>query len=307
MTPRAFFKLVEIRTKAASLLPYVAGTLYAVYRFDAFNSLHAVLMLVSLLSIDLATTALNNYKEGVTQHSVLHFHGTKYSKSSVRRLMIFLLLVGALSGGYLAALTGPVVWGIGVLAFLTGIAYSAGPLPIQRTPFGEIFSGIAMGFGIFFLACFIHLEGDAFQVYTFGRRLMINISLDHLGALLVLGFPFAAAIANVMLANNISDMAEDFASGRYTLPVIIGRTRALLLFNLLYVAAFLAVILAAVLKQLPLTALLMVFPFALVMVYARRFSMAPDKEKTFPLAVRSLNLIGGGLILVIGSGILLKL
>ncbi len=307
MTARAFFQLVEIRTKAASLLPFLAGTLYAVYRYDSFNSRHAVLMLVSLLSIDLATTALNNYREAVTEHSVLHYHGTKYSKSSVRRLMFFLLLLGTLSGGYLASLTGPIVWSIGVLAFITGVAYSAGPLPIQRTPLGELFSGLAMGYGIFFLSCFIHLDGDAFQVFTFGERLMINLSLDHLGTVLVLGFPFMAAIANVMLANNISDMAEDFARGRYTLPVTIGKTRALLLFNLTYVAAFLAVILAVVLRQLPLTALLMIFPFGFVMVYARRFSMAPDKAKTFSLAVRNLNLIGGGINLVIASGILLKL
>lgn len=264
-------------------------------------------MLVSLLSADLATTALNNYKEGVTEHSVLFFQGTKYSKSSVRRLMVFLLFTGVLSGGYLATLTGPIVWGIGGLSFLIGIAYSAGPLPIQRTPLGEAFSGLVMGMGIFFLACFIHLDGKAFQIVTFGRRLMINISLDFLGTVLILGFPFAVAIANVMLANNISDMRKDHANGRYTLPVIIGRTRALLLFNLSYIAAFLAVILATVLGLLPLTGLLMLFPFALVMVNARRFSMAPDKKKTFPLALRNLNLIGGGLILVIVSGILLNL
>ncbi len=307
MTIRAFFKLVEIRTKSASLLPYLAGTLYAVYRYDSFQGRHALLMLLSLLSIDLATTALNSLSGGATAHSTFYHEGTKYSKSSVQRLIALLLLIGITSGGFLAARTGPVVWAAGVLAFIAGLMYSGGPLPIMRTPLGEIVSGLFMGYGIFFLACFIHLDGEVFQVYTFGGRLMADINLRFLGSMLVLGTPFASAIANVMLANNISDKDQDAAIGRFTLPVLLGRSRALILFNLIYIAGFLAVILGAALRQLPLTALFMIFPYGLVMVNARRFSMAPDKGKTFPLVVRNLGLIGGGIILVISSGLLFTL
>lgn len=41
MRPDAFFELVEIRTKSASVLPWLAGTLYAAWRFRQFDPLNA--------------------------------------------------------------------------------------------------------------------------------------------------------------------------------------------------------------------------------------------------------------------------
>lgn len=33
----SFLKLVEIKTKIASMVPFMLGTIYAIYRFNAFN------------------------------------------------------------------------------------------------------------------------------------------------------------------------------------------------------------------------------------------------------------------------------
>ena len=55
------FKLVEIQTKVASMIPFLFGTLYALFRFQQFDGYHFALMLASLLSFDMATTAINNY------------------------------------------------------------------------------------------------------------------------------------------------------------------------------------------------------------------------------------------------------
>ena len=45
MNVRSFLKLVEIRTKVASVIPFVIGTLYALYRFGAFDWRNGMLML----------------------------------------------------------------------------------------------------------------------------------------------------------------------------------------------------------------------------------------------------------------------
>ncbi|KHS59025.1 1,4-dihydroxy-2-naphthoate prenyltransferase, partial [Listeria monocytogenes] len=45
---------------------------------------------------------------------------------------------------------------IGFVCFCIGILYTFGPVPLSRMPLGEIFSGVTMGFGIFFLAVYVN-------------------------------------------------------------------------------------------------------------------------------------------------------
>lgn len=61
MSARSFLKLVEIQTKVASMIPFILGSAFAFYRYKQFNIGNFVLMLISLLSFDMATTAINNY------------------------------------------------------------------------------------------------------------------------------------------------------------------------------------------------------------------------------------------------------
>ena len=58
---KAFLKLVEIQTKLASQLPLLLGTGYVLYAFDTFKVLNFLFMFLSLLTFDMATTAINNY------------------------------------------------------------------------------------------------------------------------------------------------------------------------------------------------------------------------------------------------------
>ena len=58
---KSFLKLVEIKTKAASMTPFLLGTVFVLYRYQKFNWVNFLLMLVSLLCFDMATTAINNY------------------------------------------------------------------------------------------------------------------------------------------------------------------------------------------------------------------------------------------------------
>ncbi|MFX4053976.1 1,4-dihydroxy-2-naphthoate prenyltransferase, partial [Streptococcus suis] len=63
----------------------------------------------------------------------------------------FSLLVSLLLGWRTSWLLLP----MGGLCFLIGILYTFGPIPLSRMPLGEVFSGVTMGFCIFFLAVFI--------------------------------------------------------------------------------------------------------------------------------------------------------
>ena len=71
MKLHSFFKLTELQTKVASMLPFLLGSLYAFYRFNSLRISNGLLLLVSLLAIDLATTAINNfvdYKKARRRH-----------------------------------------------------------------------------------------------------------------------------------------------------------------------------------------------------------------------------------------------
>lgn len=306
MRADAFLQLVEIRTKAASVLPYLTGTLYAAAVLDRFDLSRALLMLTALLCIDLATTTLNHVADAHSAYSTLRINGVKYAKGTVYALIGGLLIVGVAVGGWLASQTGPVVWFLGALSFLTGILYSSGPLPLQRTPLGEILSGFFMGFVIVFLAVYIHVGNDLVHAYVFGERFTLDADFRGVFRIVLLSLPLVTAIANLMLANNICDQEQDLKNHRYTLPVLTGSKDALIWFQAGYILGGIALILAVILRVLPLRGLLLVPVYGQVLRNARRFAKAPDKLRTFPLAVWNLDLIGLGLVAVLLSLLLIQ-
>ena len=296
-----FDQLVELRTKSASVLPYLTGTLYAAAMLDRFSLTNALLLLIALLGIDLATTALNNLADAERVYGTVIIGGTRFARKRVIRLIAGLLLVGTVAGLWLASRTGPVVLGLGAVSFLVGILYSSGPLPLQRTPLGELLSGSLMGFGIVFLAVYVQTGNDLVHVYFFNERFMLALDHRELFRVGLVSLPLAAAIANVMLANNLCDRGQDLVNERYTLPVLLGKSRSLILFHSLYLLGGLSLLLAIILRALPLRAVLLLPVWVLVMRGAVGFSRDPDKQRTFPLAVRNLVVIGLGLVLILLS------
>lgn len=94
---------MELPTKVASIIPFLMGTLYALYRFEDFYVLRFGLMFVSLLSFDMATTAINNYYDfkkaskthgyGYETHNpIVHF---KLKERTVVATIVILLALAA--------------------------------------------------------------------------------------------------------------------------------------------------------------------------------------------------------------------
>ena len=113
MNVKSFFKFVEIQTKLASVLPFLLGIVFAIYRYDNFNILNVVLMFVSLIFFDMTTTAVNNYidykkaikKEGYNFET--HNAIVKYNLSTTQaKITIFTMLaIAIISGLFLFLLT----------------------------------------------------------------------------------------------------------------------------------------------------------------------------------------------------------
>lgn len=234
---KSFLKLVEIKTKAASMTPFLLGTVFVLYRYQKFNWVNFLLMLVSLLCFDMATTAINNYLDykkarktegfGYEEHNAIV--RDNLSEFSVLTVIVILLILAVGFGILLFLNTSPVVLILGIISFSVGILYTFGPVPISRMPLGEVFSGFFMGFVILFLSVYIHLnEGALVELIFRNWMLNLNFNVKEILVLFLVSFPAFMGISNIMLANNICDMEDDWENRRYTLPLYIGRELSLI-------------------------------------------------------------------------------
>ncbi len=307
MTIAAFFKYVEIQTKVASVFPYLVGTLYALYRFDTFDMPAALLMLGSLLLIDMATTAVNNYQDyrkakmkegyGYEVHNAVVAHGL--SKKEALGTIAGLLAAAAFLGILLVLRTGPLTLLIGMIAAGIGMLYSFGPASINRTPYGEAISGITMGFGIVFLVVYIH-AGPTVASLTLKTGLWsLTVDPQELLGLILVSLPLVTGIANIMLANNLCDLEEDAHNHRLTLVVAIGRERGLVLFKWLYITGFVGTVAASIVGFLPLFGVILSLVLIPILKNVATFSADPHKGRTFVLAVKNFVLSAAGLIAVL--------
>ena len=226
----SFFKLVEIQTKVASVIPYILGTVFALYKFDNFNAKEAVLFFLSMIVFDMTTTAINNYVDytkaikkegfGYEEHNAITKYGLKPKR--VLGIIISMLIISATLGIMLFLNTDIAILIIGVVCFGIGIFYSFGPIPISRTPFGEIFSGLTMGFFITFLAVYIHIfDQGVLNINISNWNFSVLIDIKMIMSIFIITIPAITGISNIMLANNICDIDDDFVNRRFTLPIYI--------------------------------------------------------------------------------------
>lgn len=314
MSLASFLKLVEIQTKVASVIPFALGTLYAAYRFERFNFRNFVIMFVSLISIDMATTAINNYYD---YKKAKKTHGYNYEshnaivrynlKESAVKLTIFALLAAAVIFGILLYLnTNLTVLLLGAMSFAIGILYSFGPVPISRTPMGEIFSGFFMGFVIVFISAYIHAYDMGILYLTYaGNIAAVSFNMAELIFIFLISLPAVTGIANIMLANNICDIEDDIENKRYTLPIYIGKERALKVFKALYYISYVDLLLMLVLGVAPAASAITLFTFIPVRKNIKSFYEKQTKKDTFVLAVKNFMLMNASQVIAIAVALVI--
>jgi 1,4-dihydroxy-2-naphthoate octaprenyltransferase len=306
-TFRAFLKLVEIRTKVASMFPLLLGTLMAYHALQRVDGINLLLMFVSLLCIDLTTTGLNHYFDYKRAYLKTGYHyeahnpvaSGEFSPGKALGLLVLLSVVGMLAGLGLVYRTDLVVLLLGALAFAVGIGYSTGPLPLSRTILGELFSGLFMGGLIPFLAFYIHLPTNYLGSFDIaGGTIQIALNYEKIAPLIFASLPMVLFIGNIMLANNICDAEEDIVNKRYTLPISIGKKNSLRLYQLNVTAAYMIVVASVLIKIMPIGYLMTLIAVPMLYKQTKMFVSNPKKSETFKLSVKnfmifsSMSLVG---------------
>jgi len=113
-------------------------------------------------------------------------------------------------------------------------------------------------------------------------------------------------ISNIMLANNICDMEDDLENHRYTLPLYIGREKALALFKMLYYTSYADILLLLILNILPLTTIPVLFTVFPVRNNISKFMKIQSKRDTFPVAIQNFLVINVSLILFLIPALFLR-
>ena len=295
MTRKSFFDLVEIRTKLASLFPFLIAVLFTNSYFHSFHWGKTLFFFFGMLAFDMATTAINNYMDFRKAHSEEY----KYQENVIGKdqlsertvVLIIFALIGfaAIVGLTLAVQTGWLLLVMGCACCFIGVFYTFGPIPLSRMPLGEVFSGVTMGLGIFAITIYLN---------TYDKRLFfMELDLRHFAitgsttaalAVVWASLPLIATIANIMLANNLCDLEQDIANHRYTLPFYLGKKNAVVLFNLLMYSCYGAIIVGwlAGIYQWPI---LLTF-LSLVKIYpqTRAFTKEQVKSRTFVMSIKNL-------------------
>ncbi|HFU4463974.1 TPA: 1,4-dihydroxy-2-naphthoate polyprenyltransferase [Streptococcus suis] len=288
-----FLEFVEMKTKVASVFPMTLGILWAIYRYQTFNWLNTLLFVLAVLSFDMCTTAINNSMDyHKAKDETYRQESNVIGKFSLdfRQMIgiVFALLIfSVIISLVLVWRTSWLLLPMGALCFLIGIFYTFGPIPLSRMPLGEVFSGVTMGFGIFFLAVFIQQPDLLLLSQVSGQWMTVQFSWIKIIEIIFMSLPLVCLIANIMLANNTCDLEEDIRNHRYTLVYYIGKKNALKLYFVLASLPWLLWIIYCLTGFLPIWALLGLSGVWPAYKSLETFLKKQVKRETFIEAVKS--------------------
>lgn len=294
LTLKVFLEFVELKTKVASVFPMLIGILWAVVHYKAFNPLNTFIFVLAALCFDMCTTAINNamdYKKALDEEykqtdNVIGQYQLDYKQMVT--IIFGLLSVATLLSLILVYLTDIILLPIGALCFLIGIFYTFGPIPLSRMPLGEVFSGVTMGFGIFFIAIFIQNPSLLLNANFALETITLNLQWKEIVLTMFMSLPLVCLIANIMLANNLCDYEQDVKNNRFTLVHYITKQKGVKLYALLSIIPWVCWIVYVVLGLLPITALVaLIVGYLVHLPSLKRFVAKQIKRETFIESIKS--------------------
>lgn len=283
MSLRVFLELVEIKAKTASVLPFILGACYSWYNYHSIHPGLLLLFFIAMFIFNMSVDIMDNYND---YHHAIDTDNYREKTNIIGRenlslqlvfgLMCGMITLSALIGIGISAIVGWPLLVMGLVCYFVGIFYSSGPKPLSSLPLGELFSGPTMGFMITLICIYI----NTYQVFTW--------NWTSLGQVVLISLPNTLWISNLMLANNICDLAEDESNQRYTLVHYLGKERALHFFGIMNLAAIIGLIAAVFVGIAPWTVLLSLLALPVIIKQVRLFRQKQVKKETFSCAIKIL-------------------
>jgi 1,4-dihydroxy-2-naphthoate octaprenyltransferase len=242
------------RTLPAAIVPVALGVGCAAGH-GPISWWRAALALVVSLALQVGVNYANDYADGVRGTDTVRVGPVRLvakglaAPAAVKRAALFSLAVAAAAGLVLAASTSWWLLVVGVLSIAAAWGYTGGPRPYGYLGLGELF--VFVFFGL---------------VATVGTT---YVSVERItGLSVVVGCAAGFIACALLVVNNLRDIPTDRAAGKHTLAVRLGGARTRWLYVALVAAAFVAVVVAAVVWR----------PAALVGLAAVAFAVSPVRR-----------------------------
>lgn len=210
-------------TWPAAILPALIAMACAAANGYTVSAVMALVLLAICILMQAAVNTFNDYydyvkgsdsaEDNVDPTDAVLVYNNVNPRSALMLAVGFLVVAFAL-GAYVIWQAGWIPLAIGIVGAIVVVLYSAGKTPISYLPIGELMSGFVMG-GLIPLACYQALTK----------------CFDPI--MLVWALPTIIGVGLIMLTNNTCDVEKDIESGRKTLPVLLGRSRAHTLYHAL--------------------------------------------------------------------------
>lgn len=210
-------------TWPAAILPALIAMACAAANGYTVSAVMALVLLAICILMQAAVNTFNDYydyvkgsdsaEDNVDPTDAVLIYNNVNPRSALMLAVGFLVVAFAL-GAYVIWQAGWIPLAIGIVGAIVVVLYSAGKTPISYLPIGELMSGFVMG-GLIPLACYQ----------------AITKCFDPI--MLVWALPTIIGVGLIMLTNNTCDVEKDIESGRKTLPVLLGRSRARTLYHAL--------------------------------------------------------------------------
>ncbi|BDZ31596.1 prenyltransferase [Lactiplantibacillus sp. WILCCON 0030] len=293
-----FYELTEIYTAPLNIMWFVLGVAIAQSRLGVVNWVNVVLGLVTVFIFDLAVNVSDNY------YDYLHAHDRQgYAQQTnplgrlqlpvkgVGQLALGLYILALVPGTWLVLRTGWLVLLLGIIGYVIGIFYTAGPHPINATPWCETVVALSIAF-LIQLTCVV--------VSSYGVR---PLTWATVGVTFLLCLPLTLIFFTLQLANNTADREEDILNHRYTLAYYLGQRGAIKLMQGCLVVGSLWPLINLALRLAPPITGLVVLLLPLMWWGMRPFFAKPDKRQTFMTTVKSASIffIAYPILFVLGT------
>jgi 1,4-dihydroxy-2-naphthoate polyprenyltransferase len=283
---QAWMLAIRPKTLPAGAMPIIVGSSMAAAS-GRFRPLPALVALICALGIQIATNFINeiyDFRKGAdtaerlgptrTVAAGIISEGTMIRVSATLAGTVFLL------GLYLVSIAGWPIFLVGVLSLLFAWGYTGGPWPIAYSGLGDLFVFIFFG---------LVAVGGTYYVQALSLPLPVLIAAAAPGAFSV----------NILLVNNIRDIATDRTVGKMTLPARIGAKAARLLYVFLTILAY-AVPFALIRFGYSPWCLLSLLSLPLAMVMIRKLYSSEGRELNQVLAGTGKVLTVHGVLFSIG-------
>ncbi|WP_429970919.1 prenyltransferase [Fructilactobacillus sp. Tb1] len=276
-------KMVRFNSLIATILPFVLGISFTLYYFDSINVLNTVIFLLICCLMQMIVNLRDSIKDydnsksfDVQQNKdeVFAKIGHEDDLKQFKLLCYGMIVAGIILALYLVYLTNITILLLGMFSTLIGYLYTGGKYPIENGPFGELFSGLTMGY-IITLAC-----------------VLVNIPvLDYSWSLawkmiLVSGIAICA-IANIMLANNTCDYDADLKVNRHTFVSYVGKKGALNCYASYYILGYVLLLAAILLGYLPWEMIVVFLTIPVIAKNTKKFFAVQVKKETFILTIKN--------------------